>query len=69
MDKKEIAGKISKICQNVNRIETMRIDESVRDELKKDLKRKRRSYDKLLNISENKLRKEGDKLMKVYTLH
>ena len=60
MEKKQIGAKISKICQNVNWIETIRIDETVRDEVRKDLKRKRRSYDKHLNISENKVKKGGE---------
>ena len=59
MEKKEIVEKISSKCKILDWLETVEMDKWVKKEMKEELKRKRRSYDKVLGLTEKK-KKFGD---------
>ena len=57
MEKKEIVEKISSNSKLVNwLLETVEMKDNIKKELKEDLKRKRRSYDKMFDIGGKKIK-------------
>ena len=59
MEKKEIVEKISSKCKILDWLERVEMEKWVKKEMKEELKRKRRSYDKVLGFTEKK-KKFGD---------
>ena len=56
MEKKEIKDKSSSKCELLDWLEKVEMEEGVKKETKEDLKRKRRSYDKLLGLIQKEMK-------------
>ena len=58
MEKKEILEKISVNCKLVKWLEKVEMKVSIKKEIEYDLKRKGKSYDKMMNIGEKRMKVE-----------
>ena len=57
-EKKEIFEKISRNSRDLNWLENVGMKDSIKEEMKKDLKKKRRSYDKIMNLGKKERKNE-----------
>ena len=58
MEKKEILEKISVNCKLVKWLEKVEMKAIIKKEIEYDLKRKGKSYDKMMNIGEKRMKAE-----------